>query len=215
MNLNDLANKYKTDKGTLSSYDKSFVGHGYSKHYEFMTKDIRFNKNVLLELGVYSGNSLKMWSEWFPNSAIYGYDINEPIFKDHPRIKDFRIDATSKQAIDMTRKISPNIIIDDASHRMDSHIVTFENLWPFLEGGGLYIIEDLHTCYIKPNVYGGKPAHDSSSIRTCEWYSNISKALNYNYYTENEKSIILKKYPYILNIESVYVSEKILFIKKK
>jgi hypothetical protein len=215
MSLDDLANKYKTDKGTMSSYDKSFVGHGYSKYYEFMTKDIRFDKNVVLELGVYSGGSLKMWSEWFPNSTIYGYDINDPIFKNESRIKDFKIDATSRQAIDMTKKISPNIIIDDASHRMDSHVITFENLWPFLKSGGLYIIEDLHTCYIKPRVYGGSPTHNSNKVRTCEWYSDLSKALNYNHYAKNEKNIILGKYPYISDIEMIVSVEKLVFIKKK
>ena len=44
----------------------------YNKYFLERRNDIK----VFVEIGVLNGNSLKMWSEYFPNAIIYGLDIN-------------------------------------------------------------------------------------------------------------------------------------------
>lgn len=47
-----------------------------------------------------------------------------------------------------------DIIVDDGSH-MASHIITtFETMFPYVIAGGMYVMEDLHTQYLK--TYGGE-----------------------------------------------------------
>ena len=74
MDLTTLANKYKTDKGTMD------YGHGYSVTYEELFKDLVDKPIKLLEIGVcdprFPGASLKMWEEYFLNGEIVGMDIN-------------------------------------------------------------------------------------------------------------------------------------------
>ena len=66
-----LENKYKTDKCNWC--------HNYTKKYDELFKDIRFKKLKILEIGIGSAPmpSLRLWKEYFPNSQIYGIDIEE------------------------------------------------------------------------------------------------------------------------------------------
>ena len=43
----------------------------------------------------------------------------------------------------LSRKYSPTIIIDDGSHLAHHVTYTYEHLFPFLQPGGLYVIEDI------------------------------------------------------------------------
>ena len=63
--LFDLAEKYDVDMYEL----------GYLKHYENRFDTIRYDVNKVLEIGVETGCSHRMWLEYFPNARIYGYDI--------------------------------------------------------------------------------------------------------------------------------------------
>jgi hypothetical protein len=40
-----------------------------------------------------------------------------------------------------------DVVIDDGGHTMEQQINSFEELWPALNDGGVYIAEDLHTSY--------------------------------------------------------------------
>ena len=47
----------------------------YSKHLSNYTKDY-LNKFNILEIGILEGTGLAVWAETFPNSNIYGADID-------------------------------------------------------------------------------------------------------------------------------------------
>ena len=53
--LTELANQYKTDKG--STYGS---GHHYTRHYTELFSDLENSSINLLEIGVQSGASIKM-----------------------------------------------------------------------------------------------------------------------------------------------------------
>lgn len=210
-NLDYYAIKYKTDKASQDA--PTLSAKNYVRHYEFFTEKYRGKFKNILELGVFQGASLKMWADWFPNANVYGFDIKPEIKFDNPRIKAFQVDATSKEAAKITKGISPDMIVDDAAHTMNSHKISFENLWPLLKSGGYYCIEDLHTCYAR--VYGGIQTHDSDIYRTCDWISDISKAVNYEKYSGKEKAAIKLKIPQIEEIDYVFSCKSLVIIKKK
>jgi len=45
-----------------------------------------------------------------------------------------------------------DIVIDDGGHKMSQHRISFDVLFPKMPKGSLYIIEDLHTCYMDEYV---------------------------------------------------------------
>ena len=153
-NLTELANKYGTDKGTMS------YGHGYSVIYNELFKDWQDKSIKLLEIGVcdprFPGASLKMWSEYFSEGYILGLDIN-------PDAKSFITNRTQvcigdqNNTIDlglMKQFCGPefDIIIDDGSHVGEHILTSFKALWNSVKPGGYYIIEDLHSIYANADI---------------------------------------------------------------
>lgn len=117
-----------TDKGTT---------HSYLEVYDELFKDLS-NIN-LLEIGTQYGGSLKLWRDKFPNSKIYGVDINP---QGNPEgVKIITADATKK--IKELEDIKFDIIIDDGSHKIEDQLKTLEIFYPKLNKNGLYIIEDI------------------------------------------------------------------------
>lgn len=132
--LRQLARKYGTDKGT---------DHSYLEVYEHLFDKFRHRKISLLEIGVYHGESLRLWREFFPNGRITGIDIDLP----SSRIEGcelLRISQTDRATLDAAfADESLDIIIDDASHRIEDQVQSVCWLWPKLKPGGLYLIEDV------------------------------------------------------------------------
>jgi len=102
----------------------------------------------LLEIGIgVSGESLRMWRDYFPNGAIYGVDIRKYEKVDDERIKTFIADQGSRNdllnLINEIGDIKFDAIIDDGSHRPDHQQQSIGYLFPLLRSGGIYVIEDL------------------------------------------------------------------------
>ena len=75
--MDDLSEIYKKFSSPEGSGDKG-TAHSYiENYYKYRFKDLRLKKLNFLEIGVSTGLSLEMWSEYFPNSNIYGVDIEK------------------------------------------------------------------------------------------------------------------------------------------
>jgi hypothetical protein len=151
-----ISKKYRTDK----------VQNGYIPHYEEFFESLRNKKLNILEIGVKRATdyrkygmdivtpgacSLKTWKEYFPNSNIYGIDIDPENKKyEEDRIEIFIGNQADQNFLSsVTEKVGNfDIIIDDGSHVNKFTIASYNALWPFLNGGGLYIIEDVGCGYI-------------------------------------------------------------------
>lgn len=125
------------DKGTL---------HHYIPTYSRIFNDLRNEKINVLEIGVWKGESMMMWREYFPNATISGIDI------DMRKVPNGKIDgvklligdATSKKDIARLFKGQKfDIIIDDGSHKTQHIIRSLHYLWSYLNDGGLYVVEDI------------------------------------------------------------------------
>ena len=94
------------------------------------------------------GASIKMWADYLPNASITGADINPASWLDSERITTYEFDQGSRESIAGFIEKHPDpsfdIIIDDGSHFPDHQQITLEMLFPHLNAGGIYFIEDLH-----------------------------------------------------------------------
>jgi methyltransferase family protein len=109
---------------------------------------------TLLELGVHTGESLKVWASYFPRGTIIGVDVmeNKADFSAYPNIIFERADQTDPHRLNEICRAHAagglDIIVDDASHMGLYSAASYEALFPHLKPGGLYIIEDWCTGYL-------------------------------------------------------------------
>lgn len=164
--FDELIEKYGTDK-TLSNYNVV---------YGEIFKKIKFDVTSVLEIGVgtmlpyhstfcgiknhyphYStGNSLRVWRDYFPNAFIHGVDIGEDCLIEEERIKTFIFSSTVHyKCLENLFNHKYDIIIDDGDHLALSQLLTFKNLAPLLKENGYYFIEDIGGA-------GGYPCADGS-----------------------------------------------------
>ena len=128
--LKDCLNRHGSDKATR---------HHYHLVYEPILAPLRFEEVTLLEVGVDKGASLRAWREWFPNALITGIDIYKRApLRDIPGVA--QIKANSTNPPDLGRF---DIIIDDGCHFLRTQAATLKALWPMLNPGGTYFIEDV------------------------------------------------------------------------
>jgi hypothetical protein len=135
---------YGTDKGHPKSYIDNF--------YEDFLKKYKNEKNIIVEIGVRSGASLKLWSEYFSKeSKIYGLDnlvdknehsvpVNEN-WIDGKNIEYIIGDAYTEEIANNFNEIT--ILIDDGPHSIESHIKLLELYSSKIKKGGAIIIEDI------------------------------------------------------------------------
>lgn len=167
LELDNLGLKYGTDKAS----DR----HDYLRGYELFLERYKNEKITVMELGVEKGQSLKMWTEYFPNAHLLGVDINPEcsIFSDE-RTDIIIADLSDLSELDKLAQFRAKIIIDDASHLWSHQIKALSVLFPSMPRGGIYICEDLGTSF-----YRYKNSHEAdATIRGYDFCSAITKAMN-------------------------------------
>jgi hypothetical protein len=148
----DLAQIYSKNDGLLVHKWHHYIPI-YEKYFEkYRGKEIRF-----LEIGVYKGGSLRMWREYLgPNAVIFGIDIDQECSKFNGIDGEVRIGSQNDSDF-LTSVVSEmggiDVVLDDGSHNMQDIAASMKILFPKLNDGGTYFIEDLHTAYWRR--YGG------------------------------------------------------------
>jgi len=90
--LCEIAYKYKTDKCPQ-------IKHAYTPYYYELLKDKRNKVKKVLEFGVETGASLRMWRDFFPNAKIYGADILKKWIFQEDRIKTYLCDENDEEQV--------------------------------------------------------------------------------------------------------------------
>jgi len=135
--------------GTDKGYPKMYTSNVYEEIFDLLRR-----RNIrILELGIRTGASLKLWAEYFPNAIITGVDLSdenvEKFWVANPRIRTIYGDAYT---VDFLMGLGNfDVIIDDGPHSLSSQIFTIQNYLKLLNPGGFLFIED---------IIGGKPFID-------------------------------------------------------
>lgn len=158
--LCEIMGRNRSDKGHINISESV---HNYTTFYFSIFNEIR-NKNLrIFELGLGTNNinfvshmgpngrpgaSLYGWSEFFPNSKIFGADIDSGILFRTDKIKTFYCDQTNPHIIkymwneeDLHENF--DIIIEDGLHTFNANVCFFENSIHKLNKNGYFIIEDI------------------------------------------------------------------------
>jgi len=151
---------------------------------------------------------------YFRNANIFGADINPDMFNyTSKRIKSFPVNSSSVSSIQkniIDKKIEYKIIIEDASHMLKDQIISLFYLFPILESGGYFIVEELDFPEKREDMRIGQEFPDLKSI-----LKNILKKQDFNskYIDQNLKNYFLD------NVETIEIFRgninEIAIIKKK
>jgi len=131
------------------------INHGYFSFYNPIFEKFK-NCLSVLEIGITSGGSLRLWEKKFKRATIYGIDLHDSKIHETERIKTFIADQSNRQQLaDFIAAINTefDIIIDDGGHTMNNQQTSFGFLFKYLRSGGVYIIEDLHTSRMADRGY--------------------------------------------------------------
>jgi hypothetical protein len=130
--------------------------HNYLPYYWMHFRDIRLEVGKVLEIGVQTDRSIRMWEEFFPNATIYGVDIDPEcerlaggrrvIFIGDQSDRDFLNQVVERAGGHF------DIIIDDGSHRVEHQLASFNFLFPTLSDHGIYAVEDTGGCVGDPGL---------------------------------------------------------------
>lgn len=154
-----LMDKYGSDKGPRKG---NTTHHTYTREYHQLFKDKidaalnvfelglgTNNTKVPYNMGVHGrpGASLRGWRDYFPQSVVYGADIDKGVLFQENRINTMYCDQTVPSVIRAMWEPLPmmDIIIDDGMHQFEANVTFFENSIHKLAPNGIFVIEDI--CY--------------------------------------------------------------------
>lgn len=125
---------------------------------------------VAVEIGCGEGGSLQMWKRYFgPHAQVVGIDIRPECKAFEEQQIAVRIGHQGDTAfLDgvLAEFGTPDIVIDDGSHLMQDLVTTFLHLYPRVDRNGVYLVEDLHTCYW--NEFGGGRDRGGTFMELCK-----------------------------------------------
>lgn len=140
-NLKEIFDSNKCDKSSK---------HGYDAVYTELFEPLRNTPLNILEIGIFRGESLASWVEYFPEGTVYGIDVFTRVqpadisILQNPKVRWSKCDSMdSKVASTIWSDVEFDIIIDDGLHTPEANKLTFEAWFPRLKRGGLYIVEDV------------------------------------------------------------------------
>jgi len=134
--MNDYVNDF-TDKHSV---------HSYTSVYEDLFTPIKESCTAILEIGVQTGGSIRMWNNFFLNAIVYGIDID--IYQNKCRETANRVrlingDAYSYECANTFGNETLDIVIDDGPHTLQSMKSVIDLYYRTIKPGGYLIIEDI------------------------------------------------------------------------
>ena len=176
--MEKLINNELTDKNTT---------HSYLATYERLFAPFKDTAKNILEIGVWKGGSIKLWSDYFSNATVYAVDIMEPppYLIGYPRVLCYGADAYGAPFLNFMKTKKLDIIIDDGPHTLESMCFTAKHYSELLTENGILVIED---------------------VQDIEWCNKIKESLPEN----------LKQFAYVVDLREEKVRyDDILFIVQK
>ncbi len=162
--LSHLCDFYGSDKGELHAINHPYPwpSHTYTDYYSRLFSHRRNDVRNIFECGIGTNNpsmlssmgpfgkpgaSLRVWRDFFPNSMVYGADIDKDILFEENRIKSFYVDQLNPASIvnlwDRIGVRDFDLMVDDGLHTFEAGSTLFLHSIDRLAVDGLYVIEDV------------------------------------------------------------------------
>lgn len=132
--------------------DKHLPYHTYLGFYENEFKNYRKGVN-LLEIGVWRGGSIYLWTKYFNKYKIDGLDINASTLDGYPFREMLENDKNVKWHLGYSSTDAEyatnfkdgqfDLIVEDGAHDVVTQFETFKLYFPKLDKEGTYFIEDV------------------------------------------------------------------------
>ena len=181
----------------------------YFPIYEQWFSPYRGKEIVFVEVGVQNGGSAQMWKHYFgKNAQIVGVDIDpncKQLEEDQITIEIGSQDDPNFWAVFKEKYPRVDILLDDGGHMMNHQIITFQEMFPHIHEGGLYMCEDCVSSYWEE--FGGGLKNPASFI---EFTKNIIDEIN-AFYTQGALPISYNT----LNIGGVHFYNGVVVVEKK
>jgi predicted O-methyltransferase YrrM len=162
----------------------------------------------VLEIGVYRGGSMRMWSRFFgPDARLVGVDIDPvALISAGDRYTVVLADQADPDAMrDLAQKHGPfDVIIDDGGHSMVQQITSIETLFPMLNEGGVYLVEDCHTSYWEQ--YDGGRGREGTFM---EWVKTRLDDLNGYHQKDGVEPVWTRQ------VDGIHVYDSVVVLDKK
>jgi hypothetical protein len=137
----------------LASPYTSIKHSSYFQVYEEVFTRYRNKPIIFVEIGILDGGSLFMWKRFLGDSArIIGVDMNPDAKRWES--EGFEIFIGSQEDPDFWDRFfetvgSVDVVLDDGGHSNSQQIVTAHKVLPYIRDGGMLVVEDVHTSYIR------------------------------------------------------------------
>jgi hypothetical protein len=176
--------KTLTEIGKFLNTDKATY-HNFTEFYDGYFDQMRNESLNILEIGIFKGESLKMWKEYFQNSTIYGLDINNLKHLEEDRIFIEQADQTDINRMNTVfPSVKFDIIIDDGGHSMYQQQLTLIAMLHRLKRGGYFIVEDLHTS-LEPHPFYNNDPSKRTALELIENFKNKKEDFD-NFYINKD-----------------------------
>ncbi len=188
--INVAGKTKKTKAAAFPTYQEAFFAkrentsdkwEHYFAIYDHLLAGLYGEKINYLEIGVQKGGGLETARLLFaPGSRLVGLDVDAKCkgleasgIADRIFVGSQSEEATLKALTAYCPEF--DVILDDGSHIQEHMIISFIKLFPSLAEGGVYIIEDTHTCY--------SPEHQQSffGLNIYDYFKGLSERLNLDF----------------------------------
>lgn len=155
------------------------------------------------------GESLLALSKFYIGSKVFGLDIVDKSFLNNEQILTFRGSQIDKKVLNkiIKRVKGFDIIIDDGSHFGTHQVKTFEIMFPRLNKGGVYIVEDLYGSFARSFLGDAKMNKNKNIV------ANFKQFIK-NVYAEYIPNEFLSKLEKKFSINKVLFFNNSVFIQK-
>jgi hypothetical protein len=175
MSLEQLVDNLRTDKNTV---------HSYLPLYQTLLERKKETAKNVLEVGIYHGGSIKLWSDFFTNATVYGLDImNNTLvwegIQNNDKIKLYTsYDAYNDETfIDnfLNKGDLFDFLLDDGPHSLDSMKKFIKLYSQIMTDDGILIIEDVQSFDWIEILKNEVPEHLQKYIKVYDLRSNKNR----------------------------------------
>jgi hypothetical protein len=164
----------------------------------------------VLEIGVYRGGGLELLRHYLGEEAhLVGIDIDEAaataVGGRHP------VEIGDQEDPGFLRRVAEihgpfDVVLDDGGHRMRQQIASVETLFPLLNDGGAYIVEDCHTSY-----WPEYQEPDGDGMTFMGWLKGRVDDLNAHHFSSEEHLIA----PWQTGLDGIHVYDSVVVLDRQ